>query len=130
MTNILNKSGSNNLPAFQKFGKLMEKADSYDCLAIDDGVVEFQPGIYQAIWIEADKLRKDGELLKSGINIKCPVVAIHGDYDAHPANGVKEPLTKILADFKFVYLHNCGHYPWKEKQARDTFFEIIENEFS
>ena len=30
-----------------------------------------------------------------GRKIKCPVVAIHGDYDPHLAEGVREPLSRV-----------------------------------
>ena len=46
-------------------------------------------------------MRKSGDLLKEAEKIKCPVVAIHGDYDPHPANGVKIPLEKRIVDFQF-----------------------------
>ena len=44
-------------------------------------------------------------------------MAIHGDYDPHPASGVKEPLSRILRDFRFILLDHCGHTPWKEVEA-------------
>ena len=56
------------------------------------------------------------------------MVAIHGDYDSHPAEGVEKPLSAILNDFRFIILGNCGHKPWIERQARDRFFAILEEE--
>jgi hypothetical protein len=56
------------------------------------------------------------------------VIAIHGDYDPHPYQGVKEPLSIILKIFRFILLEKCEHEPWTERQARDKFFEIIEGE--
>jgi pimeloyl-ACP methyl ester carboxylesterase len=53
------------------------------------------------------------------------VVAIHGDYDPHPSEGVREPLSRTLRDFRFVLLRNCGHKPWIERAARDEFYEIL-----
>jgi pimeloyl-ACP methyl ester carboxylesterase len=97
---------------------------------VDDAVVEFQPEIFQSVWSEADKLRKNGDLIKFAGRISCPVVAIHGDYDPHPSEGIKEPLSRELSDFRFVLLPNCGHFPWKEKLARKDFFEILDEELS
>ncbi|NIU02689.1 MAG: alpha/beta hydrolase, partial [Nitrosopumilaceae archaeon] len=76
----------------------------------------------------AAELRASGELLKLGKLIKCPVVAIHGDYDPHPAAGVQKPLFLTLKDFRFTLLKNCGHKPWIERHARDEFYEILNNE--
>jgi pimeloyl-ACP methyl ester carboxylesterase len=56
------------------------------------------------------------------------VVAIHGDHDPHPAAGVQEPLSATLAQFRFILLERCGHRPWIERQARDAFYEALEEE--
>ena len=56
------------------------------------------------------------------------MVAIHGDYDPHPWSGVTEPLTRVLKDFRFILLENCGHYPWYERAAREQFFSILKKE--
>ena len=53
--------------------------------------------------------------------IKCPVTAIHGDYDPHPADGVREPLSRLLKDFNFILLDECGHKPWIEKKRKRSF---------
>ena len=66
--------------------------------------------------------------LALGKHITCPVVAIHGDYDTHPAEGVKKPLSTALKDFRFILLENCGHKPWMERKARDTFYKILREE--
>ena len=57
--------------------------------------------------------------------IQCPVVAIHGDHDPHPAEGVREPLHRVLKSFRFILLEDCGHKPWIEKRAKDKFFSIL-----
>ena len=79
----------------------------------------------QQVWQEAEALRRSGELLEMGKQITCPVVAIHGDYDSHPAEGVERPLSRVLRDFRFVLLDKCGHSPWLEKQARDRVYDIL-----
>jgi len=56
------------------------------------------------------------------------VVAIHGDYDPHPPEGVKRPLAKVLRDFQFILLKNCGHLPWIEREAKGEFYEILKEE--
>jgi pimeloyl-ACP methyl ester carboxylesterase len=77
---------------------------------------------------DAEELRRSGKLLKYGKHIKCPVVAIHGDYDPHPALGVQKPLSAILKNFRFILLKNCGHKPWVERQAKDEFYGILKEE--
>ena len=97
---------SNNLQSddFARFGELMGKADAFDPLPYDSEVLPCSPNIYQQVWGEADKLRSSGKLLKLSASIRCPVVAIHGAYDPHPAAGVREPLSRVLKDFRFILL--------------------------
>jgi len=109
-------------------GKLLSKADSYDPLPHDDQILECRYDIYRGVWGQASELRSSGKLLKLGKRIKCPVVAIHGDYDPHPAAGVVEPLSRTLKDFRFILLEKCGHRPWLERSARDRFYNILKQE--
>lgn len=111
-----------------ELGKLIETVDAYDPLPLESEVLGCRYDIHQRVWRDAEALRSSGELLALGKRIACPVVAIHGDYDPHPADGIRGPLSAVLEDFRFILLENCGHYPWKERQARDAFFEILQHE--
>jgi len=114
-----------------RLGQLADKTDNY---CIVESAIEFMDensadvGTYQSVWAEAAAMRKSGELLAIASKIKCPVVAIYGDYDPHPLEGVKIPLAENLKDFRIVLLNNCGHSPWKENYAKAEFFEIMKNE--
>jgi len=110
-------------------GRLILKTDSFSPIP-DDTKIDLLPEIYEKIWPEANRLRKSGKLLELGRKIKCPVTAIHGDYDPHPYLGVKEPLTEILSDFRFILLKDCGHIPWLEKEAKDAFYGILKRAIS
>ena len=123
-------SGSAKGNSFARFGDLMEKADSFAPLPHDDEILPCSLAIYQQVWAEAGKMRGSGELLQLGEKIQCPVVAIHGDYDPHPAAGVREPLSRILQDFRFIPLANCGHHPWYEREAKDNFYVELRREIS
>ena len=111
-----------------RFGQLVSKADSYDLLPDESQPSPANPEVYRSVWDEANKLRNSGRLLEIARLIKCPVVAIHGDYDPHPADGVKHPLSRAIKDFRFVLLQKCGHYPWRERNARDAFYRILNAE--
>ena len=91
-------------------------------------VLEHRYDIYQNVWSQARELRISGEFLEIGKKIQCPVVAIHGDYDPHLSEGVKDPLSRIVKDFRFILLENCGHQPWIERAARDRFYSILKSE--
>ncbi|MCQ9208646.1 MAG: alpha/beta hydrolase, partial [Omnitrophica bacterium] len=117
--------------AFARFGALFSKADAYDPIMYEfdeSEAIDCQADIFQSVWKDGAELRRNGKLLKIGKHIKCPVVAIHGDYDPHPAEGVQRPLSAILKSFRFILLKNCGHMPWIEREAREEFFRILEGE--
>ncbi len=125
----LNDSNNNMEKDLARLGKLMSKADSFDPLPSNKiEYVDFQQEIYRKVWNEASELRKSGKLLEYGKQIECPVIAIHGDYDPHPNEGVKEPLSQVVEDFKLILLNNCGHTPWIERNAKNDFYRIIKKE--
>jgi pimeloyl-ACP methyl ester carboxylesterase len=114
-----------------KLGALFTKIDTYDPLPQGKGKVEkvsCSADIFKSVWKDAQDLRASGKLLELGRNIRCPVVAIHGDYDPHPAQGVEKPLLRVLKKFRFILLTNCGHKPWIEREAKKRFFDILKEE--
>ena len=119
--------GDKNL-SLARFGKLISKADSYDPLPHKSEGLECQYDVYQNIGEQAQKLRKSGELLGYGKKIQLPVVAIHGDYDPHPSEGIKGPLSRTLKDFRSILLENCGHQPWIERSVKVRFYNILKSE--
>jgi len=111
-----------------RFGAMMSAADSFSPLPEDEEEIPVQFDIHHSVWSAAAAMRSSGELLELGKQIRCPVVAIHGDYDPHPAEGVQKPLALILKDFRFILLPKCGHAPWREREARDIFFKYLDKE--
>lgn len=114
---------------FSQIGELISKADSYSPLTSDNEEdVMIRHDIFQKVWEEASALRRTGGLLLYGKEIQCPVVAIHGDYDPHLYEGVQKPLSSVLSFFRFILLPKCGHRPWTEAFARDSFFHVLTQE--
>jgi pimeloyl-ACP methyl ester carboxylesterase len=111
-----------------RFGEIISKADAFDPLLPGNETIWCRYDIYESVWPEASEMRRSGRFLEFAKKIKCPVVAIHGDYDPHPADGVKEPLSRVLPDFKFVLIEHCGHNPWNERHARDEFYRVLQSE--
>ncbi len=114
--------------ALARLGEIMARADAYKIGYPADDPVEVDFHIHERVWAEARALRASGRLLALGVSIRCPVVAIHGDHDPHPADGVRIPLGRAVKDFKFILLEKCGHRPWIELEARDAFFARLEEE--
>jgi pimeloyl-ACP methyl ester carboxylesterase len=122
------RSSDSNNGDFARLGELFFRADAYDPIPQGAMAVDFSLDIYKRVWKEATELRRSGKLLNLGKKIQSPVVAIHGDYDSHPFEGVKLPLSAVLENFRFILLDKCGHKPWIERRARDRFFALLEDE--
>lgn len=121
-------AGAGRDDVLRRLGAIFARADSYDPLPHDDELLEVRFDVFQQVWGEAEALRASGELLELARQVRCPVLAIHGSYDPHPAEGVRAPLAAAIADFRFVLLEECGHEPWYERRARARFFAILQDE--
>lgn len=114
-----------------RIARLFSQSDLFDPLPPAPGGehdVTFDPHIFQRVWPEAAELRKSGALISYARHITCPVAAIHGEYDPHPADGVRLPLSDTVPDFRFILLEKCGHTPWVEKQAKEKFYDALKRE--
>ena len=123
-----NPAAEDKSTAFARLRALFSRADAYDPITYESEVIDCQVDIFQSVSKDAEELRSSGKLLELAKHVECPVIAIHGDYDPHPAEGVQRPLAAILKSFRFILLKNCGHMPWIERQARDKFFGILREE--
>lgn len=116
---------NNDNAAFAKIGKIIEKADAFAPVEDISTIIDYRIDIFYPVWQEAAMLRRQGKILEIGYQILCPTLAIHGDYDVHPASGVQTPLSTVMPNFRFVLLENCGHKPWIEQHACQTFYRIL-----
>jgi pimeloyl-ACP methyl ester carboxylesterase len=128
---ILDNPGSpDKNQAFAALGEYFAKTDAYDPLPQENGIAIPRYDIYERVWPQMAAFRASGGLLALGKNIQCPVVAIHGDYDPHPAEGIRAPLKGIIKDFRFIRIEKCGHRPWLERRARGKFYKILARELA
>ncbi len=125
---IMQEIGMKKGEKLNRFLELITKADSYAPIASQPELLNFEPSLSETTWNESWEMRNSGKLMEVFEKINCPVVVIHGDYDPHPIKGVKDPCSRLLEDFMFYELEKCGHSPWRERFARDRFFEILANE--
>jgi pimeloyl-ACP methyl ester carboxylesterase len=126
-------AGPGRAGTFARLCGLLSRTDAYDPEPEDAGQagsVTLDADIFQKVWKDAAQFRRGGGLLATANLIKCPVTAIHGDYDPHPAGGVREPLGAVIKDFNFILLKDCGHRPWIEKAAKKNFYEILKKELT
>jgi len=121
------KNGDKNR-IFAELGKVIDTADTRDPLLHTIESIDYRYDIYENVWKQAQEMRTSGDLVALGRYIHCPVVAIHGDYDPHPADGIQIPLSRVIKKFRFILLENCGHRPWMERSAKTRFYEILNKE--
>jgi pimeloyl-ACP methyl ester carboxylesterase len=136
LVELLDKSAApGSVNSLSRLGELSDKADSYDPIEVSNDTMDLEgmanpAEIYQGVCPKAAELRATGELLRRVTTITCPVVALHGDCDPHPAQGIQQPLAANVKDFRMIILEQCGHTPWCERHARERFYQILEQEFS
>lgn len=118
----------NRSAAFSRLRELAFKADAFDPMIRKTGAPDVQAEVFLNVWKEAAAMRRSGRLLELAKDIRCPVVAIHGDRDPHPAEGVDKPLSAAIKGFRFMLLQKCGHMPWIERHAHDRFYQILKGE--
>jgi pimeloyl-ACP methyl ester carboxylesterase len=111
--------------AFVQLGHLFSKLDAFAPLAYEQDEIEYNRNIFLQVSEDLAALRTSGTLLDHAKNIQCPVLAIHGDYDPHPAEDIQQPLSSCISIFKFELLKQCGHKPWIEQHAEQAFYRIL-----
>jgi pimeloyl-ACP methyl ester carboxylesterase len=122
--------GERKKQAFIELFTRIKRADAYQLLPHESDLAAdvIRPELYDSAWDGIQALRDSGELAAYGKDIKCPVSAIHGDYDPRPAESIRRVLRQNVKDFDFIVLKKCGHYPWYEKYARKVFYEKLLND--
>ncbi len=111
-----------------EWGKMLDKTDMCDPITTDLEVIESQYGVFTGVWPQFAALRDQPGYLESLFSqIIAPVTVIHGAHDPHPIDGIRPFLQCCLKNVIFHILPDCGHYPWIERQAKDKFYEILED---
>jgi len=112
-----------------RLGEICERADTFCPAELpEEPGSAFDSLMYAKIWPEADALRRSGELEAVFARLRVPIAILHGGYDPHPADGVSTVLAEHGMAFRRVVLDRCGHTPWREKYAREEFFELLARE--
>jgi pimeloyl-ACP methyl ester carboxylesterase len=50
---------------------------------------------------------------------------VHGTFDPLPGRLILEGLRPYVPQLEYRELERCGHYPWLERAAADTFFTLV-----
>lgn len=110
---------------FAAFGAVYEQLDSYDLLERDAEPARCDEQGYRESWGDMMRLEREGTHPAAFAAITCPVVMIHGDHDPHPGSLVRDSLSAVIEDLTYHELERCGHYPWRERHARERFLTLL-----
>lgn len=76
-------------------------------------------------WADMVRLQEEGVYPAAFRTIECPVLMLHGDFDPHPGDMIRDSLLPHLPRLEFHEWPRCGHYPWIEREWRSAFFSRL-----
>jgi pimeloyl-ACP methyl ester carboxylesterase len=85
----------------------------------------FDLDAHEETWNDMAKLQAEGTYPRAFGVIESPVLMLHGHYDPHPGNMIRNSLLRHLPQLEYQEWERCGHSPWIEKSAREAFFTAI-----
>ena len=108
--------------------KLTRHIFNYEPIDPYIGKEEFEPfdlTAHNETWENMQRLQDDGTY-PSGFNtIDSPVLMLHGQYDPHPGQMIRNSLLPWIPQLEYHEYERCGHSPWLEKSTRDVFFNDV-----
>jgi pimeloyl-ACP methyl ester carboxylesterase len=108
----------------RRLGAAFGVIESYELLDPDDterNELPPDPEGHRETW--QDVLRLQAEHIEPELfaAIRVPVLLIQGDTDPHPGAMIRDVLRKHIPQLEYIELERCGHEPWRERHARETF---------
>jgi len=98
---------------------------SYDPLTSPHEEEKVDARAQQETWDDMLRLQTEGIYPAAFAAIKVPVLMVHGIFDPHPGRLILKSLQPYLHQLDYRELERCGHYPWLEKAAANTFFSFV-----
>jgi pimeloyl-ACP methyl ester carboxylesterase len=98
---------------------------SYDVLASPHEEDRIDAQAHHETWDDMVRLQAEGIYPAAFAAIKVPILMVHGTFDPLPGRLILEGLRPYLPQLEYRELERCGHYPWLERAASDTFFSLV-----
>jgi pimeloyl-ACP methyl ester carboxylesterase len=98
---------------------------SYDALASPHEEDKVDARAHHETWDDMMRLQAEGTYPATFAAIKVPILMVHGAFDPHPGRLIFAGLRPYLPQLEYRELECCGHYPWLERAAADTFFSLV-----
>jgi len=113
--------------AAMEYVRLAEPLDHVDPLPgePDPDAPGFDAAAHGQTWDDMLRLQGEGAYPAAFKAILSPVLLVQGDFDPHPGTMIRDGLQAQMPQLEYVELAQCGHEPWRERHAREAFFETI-----
>ncbi|HEY1535826.1 MAG TPA: alpha/beta hydrolase [Polyangiaceae bacterium] len=114
--------------ALQQLGDIQSKLETFAPIEHDSDTSELLPvdsAGHTETWNDAIRLQRDGVEPQSFSQIRACVLMIHGDDDLHPGAATRDLLRQYIPQLEYLNLERCGHEPWREQYARESFAEAL-----
>lgn len=102
-------------------GSLYEELDNVACAAHADETVWVDGPGHEQTWTDMLRLQEAGVYPAAFVAIKAPAIMLHGAQDPHPGRLTHARLQSYMPQLEYVEFATCGHTPWLEQWARDSF---------
>ncbi len=106
------------------YARVLEPVYIYDALQGEtDETEEYDRKGHDESWRDMLRLQGEGTYPQAFRTIGTPTLMLHGDWDPHPGTATFKTLVPYMPQIEYDELPNCGHYPWRERWAREHFFD-------
>lgn len=106
-------------------GGVYQRLDSVDLIRVRNHLHPCDAIAHEQTWNDMMRQQRAGVYPQTFVSIGCPVIMLHGDDDPHSGVMIRESLTPYLPQLEYVSWAHCGHYPWLEKTAYESFYETL-----
>lgn len=113
--------------ALADMGALIEPLYTWDPLPPDPSEPPIQGDArgHREAWDDMIELQTAGVYPASFAAYRGPVLMLHGEHDPHPGPMIRDSLRPWMPQLEYRELPHCGHHPWRERGAREEFFQQL-----
>ncbi len=98
---------------------------SYELEDLDDSLEWVDARGNQETDRDWNRRRAAGDFPGAFSGVTSPILMIHGVADPHPGRMIRDSLLPVLPQLEYVEIERCGHYPWRERYAREPFYAVL-----
>ena len=108
---------------FVRLGGVMSHAQAFDEFADSAALPPDYRG-HNETWTDVLRRQAQGIDPAQLTRITSPVLMVHGEYDPHPGREIHATPRTHVSQLDYISLPRCGHRPWLERHASETFLGI------